>query len=121
MLRTKWLLISLGTLCLVGGFFFKVSSPPDKQLKIDAEPNIDISSQSNLLNQVNVPVNLVSRSQTTNSNITLEKVDSANAQLTPHVPIPVGAISLEVMIANFEQEKKKASQAAHANPFQPLN
>ena len=73
----------------------------------EVTPTTDLSRQTN-------SEQIIDLSQSTKS---IEVMQQQPSQ----VPIPTGASSLEKIIENFQQEKKKASEAAHESPFKSLN
>lgn len=116
----KWLYVSLVTIGLLGGYFYYSESQENHEVLKISEPAADSSIPSTAINQVEVQAKAEQNPASKVSSDPLETNKQPIATQISQVPIPSGAVSLETMIANFEQEKKKASEASHESPFKPL-
>ena len=110
-IKVKQLIASLATIGLAVSYFLH-SDSQDKPGSL-TETTISQISTNKPEPQANEQVSIKNTYEQPAS-LTEKK---ANQPTSSQVQIPIGAVSLEVMISNFELEKKKASQAALESPF----
>lgn len=119
--NSKIVVFSLLTASLIGNYFYSLDS---QQNHADLNKPATDSALFTEPNSINQPVVQSKAESSLAFKVELKTPEAKNEVSPPpaaQVPIPAGAVSLETMIANFEQEKKKASLASHESPFKPVN
>ena len=108
--NSKWITFGL-FIALATCIYLFIKNPAGSETTArqvnDVTPSTDLSRQTNSEQIINL----------SESTKRIEVMQQQPSQ----VQIPTGASSLEKIIENFQEEKKKASEAAHESPFKSLN